>query len=43
MLDVDYDPEASTELIDSTLLSMMAEDAEMAKYLQKMQKCWATA
>ena len=36
LLDVDYNPTASTKLIDATVLSMMADDAVMAFFLQKL-------
>jgi hypothetical protein len=36
VLDVDYDPEASMELIAGTVLSIMADDVEMAAFMQKL-------
>ena len=35
VVDVDYTPAASTQLFDDTVMSIMADDAEMALYLQK--------
>ncbi len=36
VLDVDYDADASTLLISDTVLSIMADDPEMAAYMQKL-------
>ena len=36
VIDVTFDPEASDALIRSTVLSAMADDAEMATYIQKL-------
>jgi putative DNA primase/helicase len=36
VLEVEYDPEASTALVEETVLSIMADDASMAAYLQKL-------
>ncbi len=36
ILDVEYDPCADTSVMDSLVLSAMADDAEMARFLQKM-------
>ncbi len=36
ILDVEYDPCADTSLMDALVLSAMADDAEMARFLQKL-------
>lgn len=36
ILDIEYDSSASTEFVESVVLSIMADDPVMAKYLQKL-------